>query len=511
MSITCAICNTEFNKIIPWQHLKTHGISSKEYKKTHGPLYSAETLAKLETRVPHNKGKKVTDPAQLEKIKQMIAEREEKFRAGEIKRGTKRSAEQKQHLSNKQKEYAASNPDEMSTRAKKAIVTKKKRGYNFKSPMLGKKQSINAREKARETILKTNQLKSQKANKEILSRIELANLTLLSDMQQNNLQLNCKKCNTIFSFTKQYFHLSKFKESLCPTCYPRTAQKQSKGETELYEFVLSLWPDAIKGYRKTYHSKELDIYIPSLNIGIEFNGLYWHSETVLVSNNKLPISDFEKMKYFQELGIQVISIFEDEWEQKQDIVKSRLTNILKKTSSVIYARNCTVKEVLSKDASAFCNSTHIMGVGRSNVRFGLYYNNELISLMTFSKNNISRKNADSWEINRFSSKLNTSIVGGASKLFAAFIKKENPVTVLSYADNRWSDGNLYLKLGFKQSKIGTPNYWYIAPNSSRIHRFNLRKTNKDDQTLTEYENRLKQGYNRIWDCGSSKWEWHNTK
>ena len=506
MSITCAICNQQFSKIIPWQHLKTHNMSVNDYKQNHGPVLSAETIAKLEARVPHNKGKKVTDPEHLKKIKEAISLREERFQRGEIKRGAKKTDAQKQYLSQKQKEYATSNPLEMSTRARKAIATKKESGYNFKSPMLGKKHSSEAKEKSRLTAIKNNQIKSQKANDTILTRINTINLTLLSNISDNILNLQCKKCNTTFTFTKQYFHLAKFKDTMCPSCYPRVIQ-QSKGETELFDFVFSLCSDAIKSYRKTYHSKELDIYIPSLNLGIEFNGLYWHSESVLVSNNKSPTSDFEKMNYFQNLGIRVISIFEDEWNQKQDIVKSRLRNLLGHTSNKIYARNCVVSEISSKEASYFCSQTHIMGTGRSNVRYGLYYNNELISVMTFSKNNISRKNANIWEINRFSSKLNTSIIGGASKLFSAFVRNLNPKSVISYADNRWSDGNLYNQLGFKKTNTGTPNYWYIAPNAGRIHRFNLRKTKDDDQTLTEFENRQKQGYTRIWDCGSSKWEW----
>ena len=150
-----------------------------------------------------------------------------------------------------------------------------------------------------------------------------------------------------------------------------------------------------------------------------------------------------------------------------------------------------------------------MGNGRSNLRYGLFHNDELVSVMTLSKSNISRK-VKEWEINRFSSLLGYTIVGGASKLFSHFIKQESPEIVVSYADNRWSRGDLYATLGFERVSEGTPNYWYIPRNSAeRIHRYTLRKTTTDDQTLTEYENRLNQGFLRIWDCGSSKWVWKN--
>ena len=509
MSITCKICSTDFAKIIPWQHLKTHGITTKDYKAQHGDVYSQDTLDKLATRVPHNKGKTVTDPSHLANIKTAIAIREERFQRGEFTRGpTTVSEDQRRRRSEKTIAYAVANPDLMKQRTKKAIETKIERGYDFGNSMRGRHQSDASKEKSRQTMILTNHKKTQQSHSDISERIASINLTLLSDITDTTLDLHCNECNTDFKFTKQYFHLAKFKTTLCPTCYPRLTPKQSKGETEVYNFISSLVADAISGYRETYHSKEIDIFIPSMKLGIEYNGLYWHSESALASINKSPTSDSDKTTYFKEKGIRLITIFEDEWEEHPEIVKSRLSNLVGRSEDKIYARKCSVIEISSKEASKFCNETHIMGAGRSNVRYGLYYHDELVSVMTFSKNNISRKNTNSWEINRFSSKLNTTVVGGASKLFAAFIKSHNPPSVISYADNRWGDGGLYSMLGFKQTKPGTPNYWYVKPNAGRIHRFTLRKTKEDDQSLTEYENRLAQGYNRIWDCGSSKWEWN---
>ena len=150
-----------------------------------------------------------------------------------------------------------------------------------------------------------------------------------------------------------------------------------------------------------------------------------------------------------------------------------------------------------------------MGRGRSNYRFGLYYQDTLVSLMTFTNNNLSRRLNNVWEINRFASLLNTTVVGGASRLFRHFLKHINPDTVVSYADNRWSNGQLYQQLGFEKTSNGTPNYWYLLPNTTRrIHRFSLRKTVGDNPDLTEVQNRAAQGYLRIWDSGSSKWTWN---
>jgi hypothetical protein len=128
--------------------------------------------------------------------------------------------------------------------------------------------------------------------------------------------------------------------------------------------------------------------------------------------------------------------------------------------------------------------------------------------MTFSRSNISRK-VVGWELNRFASKLNTIVIGAASKLFKYFVNTYAPESLISYSDNRWSTGDLYSAIGFSKVSDGVPNYWYFKPPAAqRIHRFTLRKTASDNPALTEVENRKEQGYLRVWDCGSSKWLWN---
>lgn len=506
MSITCQICQQEFTKIIPWQHLKTHGITSAVYKNQHGPLYSAETLAKFQQRTPHNKGKKVTDPGQLARIRSAIEKREQRFQLGEISRGAPKTRDQKQVLSQKNKIYAAENPEEVRTRAQKAIATKKKNGYDFGGNMRGKKHRDSTKLIIGEKSRLANQRKSQQANDRILSRIAELDLVLRNDIREWSLDLTCGRCCTDFSFTKQYFHLSKITDTICPTCHPRT-QTKSGQELELYAFIKDLRLDAVSGYRSHYHSKEIDVYIPDLKIGFEYNGLYWHSESVLMHNNRSPRADHEKLLEFQAQGMRLIQIFEDEWVNQPHVVKSRIANILGKTAKKISARDCDVREITSTEAARFCDDNHIMGSGRSNVRLGLYHDDELVSVMTFSKNNISRK-IMAWELNRFASRIDLSVTGGASRLFTAFLRTHVPDQVVSFSDNRWSDGGLYQRLGFKKINPGSPNYWYILPNTTRrIHRFNLRKTSTEAGDQTEVELRRQQGYDRIWDSGSSRWEW----
>lgn len=508
MSIKCKICNTEFDKIIPWQHLKTHDISTSEYKEKYGPVYSQETLEKHKARIPHNKGKKVSDLNQLEKIRSAIQKREERYSSGELTRAKPGPIpeERAQKISNSVKKYARENRDFLKDRAQRIVQTKINNGYDFGSPMRGKHQTEESKEKSRQNAIRVNKAKKEDAYQKYQEIINQENVILLNSLDEDHLQFRCNVCSTDFQFTKQYLRPSKYTSGLCPRCFRRNSPVSEK-EKELFDFIYSLNQTAIQSYRDHYHSKEIDIFIPSMNIGFEFNGLYWHSEEVLNYNNKSRTCDFEKSKEFNGRGIRLIQIFEDEWDLKQHIVKSRIKNILGKTDTVIYARKCQIKKISGSEAAKFCNQNHIMSKGRSNACYGLYSENILVSVMTFTKSNLSRK-LTGWELNRFCSLIDTNIVGAASRLFKKFIDEYNPEKIISYSDNRWSNGGLYQTLEFKLESRGTPSYWYSKPNlPGRIHRFSMRKTREDDPNKTEYENRLDQGYRRIWDCGHSRWIW----
>ena len=290
----------------------------------------------------------------------------------------------------------------------------------------------------------------------------------------------------------------------CKKCAALTSG--SSAENEIRKFINDLGYSTLNN-KKLLGLKEIDICIPDLNIGVEYHGLFWHNDQRIGSSYH-----HDKLTVAQAKGITLIQIFEDEWVHTPDIVKSRLTHLLGKETTSVAARKCSVQAVTTVEEKRFLTENHIQGYSASSVKLGLYFNNELISLMTFSK--LSRAKGHSavdghFELLRFCNKLNLRVVGGASKLFAHFVKHYAPIKVLSFADKRWSTGNLYKQLKFTAKGDTRINYWYIdMKNVKRIHRYTLRKTKEDDQSLTEYENRLAQGYNRIWDCGSSKWEWN---
>ena len=276
----------------------------------------------------------------------------------------------------------------------------------------------------------------------------------------------------------------------------------SSYEYEINNFLISNNIKTLTSSRSIIQPSQLDIYIPSHNLAIEFNGLYWHSEEYLHKNYHL-----NKTNECNNKGIKLIHIFEDEWLYKKNIVKSRLLNILGLTSKKIYARNTEIKEVSNSDSKNFINDNHLQGFSNSSIKIGLYYNNELVSLMMFNKPRLGiGKSYDGYELTRFCNKLNINVVGGASKILKYFIKLYNPKEIISYADMRWSQGNLYEKLGFTQTHINKPNYWYIV-GKKRKHRLGFRKDKLKNEGFeiinkTEHEIMLERGIYRIYDCGT---------
>lgn len=179
----------------------------------------------------------------------------------------------------------------------------------------------------------------------------------------------------------------------------------------------------------------------------------------------------------------------------------------------IYARLCVIKEISSKEKGVFLNQYHIQGNDNSTEKYGAFYDNKLVAVMTFAKPRIAvgGKGAnDSIELVRFSTKTDYHVVGIASKLLKTFERNNPNSTIYSFADRRWSVGNLYEKIGFSLSNINPPDYYYIV-NGARKHRWNYRKdvlknTLKNyDERLTEYQNMQNAGYNRIWGCGTLKY------
>jgi hypothetical protein len=267
------------------------------------------------------------------------------------------------------------------------------------------------------------------------------------------------------------------------------------GEKDIKEVYIG---EIIQSYRD---GLEIDVYLPELKLGFEFNGLYWHSELKKYKNYHI-----DKTKYFEERGIRIFHIWEDNWTFNRDIVKSQLKNWLGLTNNKIFARKCILKVVENKDSKKFLDENHIQGYVNSNYSLGLYHNDELVSIMNFDKYEGRKKMNDSeWNLNRFCNKINTNVIGGASKLLKYFIEKNKPNRIISYADRDWSVGSLYHKLGFNLIKESNPDYKYIV-DDKRVHKSRFRKSNLKISGITESEYTNEKNINRIWDCGKLKFE-----
>ena len=286
----------------------------------------------------------------------------------------------------------------------------------------------------------------------------------------------------------------------------RVEYRQSSQERENIKWLKSLNLNVVvmdrEILKKCKQIKEIDIYLPDYNFAIEHDGIYFHNEINKIKNYHLMKTD-----KCNEKGIQLFHVFEDEWVNKEDIVKSMILNKIGKTKNKIFARKCEIKDVQFDEVKTFLDFNHIQGRVKSNINIGLYYNNELVSLMCFNKSRFN-KNYD-WELSRFCNKLNTTVIGGASKLFKHFTRNYNG-SIISYSDLRYSNGKLYETLEFKHLKTNPPNYSYVR-GQKRIRKEHFRKHKLkkifDDYSdeKTEVQMMNEHGYYRIFDCGTKVW------
>lgn len=274
-------------------------------------------------------------------------------------------------------------------------------------------------------------------------------------------------------------------------------------------------------YKDTNDSDFVELYLflskyDKFKIDRESQKIY--NEGLIIYYNKLLNSSelfLEKLEIFNRYSneIKTINIFEDQWLDRKEVVKSRLLNLLNKSKRV-YARKCVIKEVSYKEKKEFIDENHLQGDVRSRVNLGLYYEDELISIMTLGglRKNLGQVSKEgSYELLRFCNKLNVSNIGGASKLFKYFINNYEVSNVISYADRSWSSGELYEKMNFTKSETKIiPNYFYII-DGTRKNRFGYRKdilvSAGFDKNMTEVAIQHSRGYYRIFDLGSYKYEW----
>lgn len=331
------------------------------------------------------------------------------------------------------------------------------------------------------------------------------NMTLVEYKLKYGL-ITCCSVNSSKNASKLYYE-----DKIFPTS---SLQYSSKSELEIGKFLES--NDIKCELQVRRFGTDIDIFLPDYNLAIEYDGLYWHSEH---HRGKTRNYHIDKTNILESNQIQLIHIFEDEWKNNTEIVKSRLLNLCNKIKIKVFGRKCNIEMVDSSLSNKFLKENHIQGPSNSLINIGLFYNNELISLMTFSNLRKYGKEKTSlkteYELNRFCNKINTNVIGAASKLLKYFENMYLPTKLISYADRRWSTNirpSLYDVIGFEYKGITSVNYWYLLNHKHRMHRYNfakfkiLQKFPSADPSKTEWENMINLGYDRIWDCGSLKYE-----
>ena len=373
--------------------------------------------------------------------------------------------------------------------------------WGFKSPSM----NDSVKEKVKYSFLDKYNVVNIMYSEEFRKKFNISNeLGYISYIGNRNYQFKCVECGSIYDIDYDNYYKRKLRNTnTCTSCFP-ILENSSIKEVELRNYIKSIYDgEILSSYRD---GLEIDIYLPDLKIGFEFNGIYWHSEDKLDKNYHL-----NKLNYFKERDIRVVNIWEDDWDYKRDIVKSQIKNLLLLSDEKIWARKCQIREVVEKNiVRDFLNDNHIQGYIRSSIKIGLYYGDELVSLMTFDNSEGRNKMEEGgWNLSRFCSKLNINVIGGASKLLNYFIKIYKPQRIISFADLDWSTGELYHRLGFVLKNTLKPDYKLIVDK----RRVNKQRFTKDKLIKLGYDSNLtgdkiieSMGISKIYNCGQLKFE-----
>lgn len=362
------------------------------------------------------------------------------------------------------------------------------------------------------SILNQKQRSSQRLDfDEVIDYYNQYGYTVLSDCYSNvssNLKIKCPENHITFN------RFMSFKKGhRCSKCAKKITQ--SSAEQELISYYRSLSPEIVTvESAKIFddNRKELDIYFPIQKVAVEYCGLYWHSETILKSRlrpqDNLRAYHREKMDNCQKKGIRLITIFEDEYLDRPDVVRSRISYALGIINKRLFARKCIVKQLEKKQAADFLDRHHLQGNSPCKKAWGLFFEDKLESVISIgspSRNHVS-SGEHILELKRFATSPYLQIIGGGSKLYKSvtnYAVSEGYTSIVSYTDLRYAvlKNPIYEKLGFKfiRETRYTPHY---VKGHRRWRNQTLRKTPQERLTnKTEWELRKEQGYDRIWDCG----------
>ena len=285
---------------------------------------------------------------------------------------------------------------------------------------------------------------------------------------------------------------------------------RSSFERGVIEYLESIGVESIENNnRRILGGREVDIWLPDHRVAIECHGVYWHHDGIPHID---PVYHQRKFLDCEAQGIQLLSLFSDQWDHRRDVVQKMLKTKLGMGNNSVGARECEVREIPNRDLRPLLESNHIQGFAAARYAAGLFHQGQLVAGMSFAPPRLGigkhRERDGVWELVRAVS--GVRVAGGASRLLSHFVRTHQPRQVFSYSDNEWSTGNLYRQLGFELEREVAPGYWYVPPDFGvRQHRFRFAKhrlvAEGYDSALTEREIMTQRGYLRVWDCGKRLW------
>ena len=357
---------------------------------------------------------------------------------------------------------------------------------------------------SRTVMFKNLQHDSWKIN--LIDRLKNHNILDYVINDDNTLDIKCC-CGEEHYFNITYKNLYQRKmiqhSTLCTICNP-LQKSYSAGEKEVCDFIKQHYVgNIIEQDKIILNGSEIDIYLPDINFGIEYNGVFWHNETF-----KETLYHHNKSNICYEQNIQLFHLWEDEWHNKKDLIISILKRKMKIFDDVINSDDCELRYVTDiKEVRLFLTDNHIEGFIASNIKLGLYYGDKLVSLILFKK----LKNG--YQLLRHCDAMNTEIIDGFERLFNYFIDEYNPENIVSYLNRDYFGNEIYLKNNFKLDGITSVDYFYVnCTTMDRVNKFNCRKSSLIKEggvdIRTESEIMSDNGYSRIFDSGCFKLVWN---
>lgn len=395
----------------------------------------------------------------------------------------------KDHANESRRQWAKNNPEKLfggnpANRKGKTNPAQSERVKKM-NPMdrLTQEEKDAHRDKRRKTILSKTY---KRLCEEVASKSGVTLITKFEDYTgiQCRIELQCNSCNEIYERRQASI-------GYCPICHDFGS---STGEVEVSDFVSSMNLKVVKRDRTTLGGTELDILIPSSKLAIEFNGLYWHSgESITEDYHQKKVNDCKKK------GIRLLHVFEDDWRNKNEIVKSLIEEALGKCPNTVSAKDCTLIQLTPKRALGFFRANNIVGVNREEIdaAYGLTIDDVLVCCI------LLKTEQDHVEIKGMASKLHYYVNGGLSMLLDEckdHCVKEGKNKIIAHIHDSHEDGTPYESCGFSFESKTDIEYWY-TDFKQRYDRYVYRAK----EGLTEAQVTSQASVVRIYGCSSSKY------